>query len=50
MMVAEQTQDYIPVQSGFVGTMNLIINFFCQLRLDPDLMEHAGPALANLLP
>ncbi len=28
-----------PVQSGFVGTMKLIINFLCQLRLDPELME-----------
>ncbi len=47
MMVAEQTQGYRisfeltkPVQSGFVGTMKLIINFLCQLRLDPKLMEH----------
>ncbi len=41
MMVAEQIQlqDQFPVdkskplQSGFVGTMMLIINFLCQLRL-----------------
>ncbi len=47
MMVDEQIQSYRiswvdktkPVQSGFVGTMKLIINFLCQLRLDPELME-----------
>ncbi len=42
----EQTQGYRislaltkPVQSGFVGTMKLIINFLCQLGLDPELMK-----------
>ncbi len=29
-----------PLQSCFVGTMKLIINFLCQLRLDPEFMEH----------
>ncbi len=38
MMVAEQTQSFmirfeLPVQSGFVGNMKLIISFLCQLRL-----------------
>ncbi len=28
-----------PLQSGFVGTMKLIINVLCQLRLYPELME-----------
>ncbi len=28
-----------PLKSAFVGTMNLIINILCQLRLDPELME-----------
>ncbi len=42
MMVAEQTQGYrISFELiGFVGTMKQIINFLCQLRLDPELMEH----------
>ncbi len=47
MMVDEQIQTYRirfelttkPLQSGFVCTMKLIINFLCQLRLDPELME-----------
>ncbi len=46
MMIDEQIQSYRIrfeltklVQSGFVGTMKLIINFLCQLRLDPELME-----------
>ncbi len=46
MMVDEQIQSYRikvdktkPLQSGFIGTMKLIINFLCQLRLDPELME-----------
>ncbi len=50
-MVDEQIQSYRirfeltkpnqtkPLQSGFVGTMKLIINFLCRLRLDPELME-----------
>ncbi len=47
-MVDEQIQSYRisfeltktkPLQSGFVGTMKLIINFLYQLRLDPELME-----------
>ncbi len=33
------TRSLINNQSGFVGTMKLIINFLCQLRLDPELME-----------
>ncbi len=49
MMLAKQIQGYRisfeltktkPLQSGFVGTMKLIINFLCQLRLDTELMEH----------
>ncbi len=48
MIVDEQIQSYRisfeltikPLLSGFVGTMKLIINFLCQLRLDPELMEH----------
>ncbi len=47
MMVDEQIQSYRisfeltkPLQSGFVGTMKLIINFLVRLRLDPELMEH----------
>ncbi len=43
MMLAEQTQGYRisleltkPNQSSFTAT---IINFLCQLRLDPELME-----------
>ncbi len=52
MMVAEQPQGYRisfeltkpnQSQAGFVkikiGTMKLIINFLCQLTLDPELME-----------
>ncbi len=47
MMVAEQIQSYRiswvdktkPLQSGFIGTMMLIINFLYQLRLDPELMS-----------
>ncbi len=48
MIVDEQIQSYRisfwvdktkPPQSGFVGTMKLIINFLCQLRLDPELMR-----------
>ncbi len=46
MIVDEQIQSYRisfeltkPLQSGFVGTMKLIVNFLCQLRLDPELME-----------
>ncbi len=46
MMVAEQTQGYRisfeltkPNQfNQFVGTMKLVINILCQLRLDPELM------------
>ncbi len=47
MIVDEQIQSYRihfeltkpTLQSGFVGTMKLIINFVCQLKLDPELME-----------
>ncbi len=28
-----------PLQSGFVGTMKLIINFLCQLRLYSEFVE-----------
>ncbi len=45
MIVDEQIQSYgisfeltKPLQSGFVGTMKLIINFLCELSLDPELM------------
>ncbi len=47
MIVDEQIQSYMicfdlttkPLQSSFVGTMKLIINFLCQLRLEPELMD-----------
>ncbi len=31
-----------PLQSGLFGTMKLIINFLCQLRLDPELLERVN--------
>ncbi len=48
MMVAEQIQlpDQFPVdkskplQSGFVGTMMLIINFLLNSGFDPEFVEH----------
>ncbi len=29
-----------PLQSGFVGPMKLLINFLCQVRVDPVFVEH----------
>ncbi len=37
-----------PLQSGFVGPMKLLINFLCQLRVDPGFVEHEHMYVTSL--